>query len=33
MIHWWVGLMMLVAGAVIGFFVSALMIANGRDDR
>ena len=32
MITWWVGLMMLVAGAVIGFFLSALMIANGRSD-
>lgn len=32
MIPWWVGLMMLVAGAVIGFFLTALMIANGRSD-
>lgn len=32
MIPWWVGMMMLVAGAVIGFFISALMIANGRSD-
>ena len=32
MIPWWVGLMMLIAGAVIGIFLSALMIANGRSD-
>ena len=32
MIPWWVGLMMLVAGAGIGFFISALMVANGRSD-
>lgn len=32
MIPWWVGIMMLVAGAAIGFFLSALIIANGRSD-
>ena len=32
MIPWWVGLMMLIAGAAIGFFLSTLMIANGRSD-
>ena len=32
MITWWVGIMMLVAGAAIGFFLSALIIANGRSD-
>lgn len=32
MIPWWVGLIMLAGGAVIGFFLSALMTANGRSD-
>lgn len=32
MIPWWVGIMMLVAGAAIGFIFSALMTANGRSD-
>lgn len=32
MIPWWVGIMMLIAGAAIGFFLSALMTANGRSD-
>lgn len=29
---WWVTVIALVAGAVIGFFLTALMIANGRSD-
>ncbi len=32
MITWWVGLIMLIAGAVIGFFLFALICANGRSD-
>jgi len=32
MIPWWVGLMLMAAGAVIGFIISALMTANGRSD-
>ena len=32
MIPWWVGMMMLIGGAAIGFFLYALMEANGRSD-
>lgn len=32
MITWWVGLMLMAAGAAIGFILSALVIANGRSD-
>lgn len=29
---WWVSLIALAVGAVIGIFLAALMIANGRSD-
>lgn len=32
MIPWWVGVIMLIAGATAGFCLTALMIANGRSD-
>lgn len=32
MIPWWVGLILMVAGAIIGFFLAAVITANGRSD-
>lgn len=32
MIPWWVAIMMLIGGAAIGFFLCALITANGRSD-
>lgn len=29
---WWVSLIALAVGAIIGFFLYALMVANGRSD-
>lgn len=31
-VPWWVALIALLAGVIIGFFLAALMAANGRSD-
>lgn len=33
MVPWWVAIMMLISGVVLGLFMAALLIADERDDR
>lgn len=33
MVPWWVAIMMLIGGVVLGLFMAALLIADERDDR
>ena len=33
MVPWWVAIMMLIGGVVLGLFMAAMLIADERDDR